>query len=235
MFALVPGRFAALSRTGSGRTRLSLELEKWLALNYWTPFHVAKLTELCCPPPQVLIPREVARIVSGSMLDLLPKHFQAFARIEALVRQASASGFRPDSDQHLLACFASSICCDDSAQRASWWFGVYCNEDWALECIRVGQSLPTLEMAMIGKLLPGLLRRSVAKNGQDPVDFLRESVQRLPASSALRPQTFVDWILDYDRLDVEAVRLALPFVLMLLTELGSECKALSEFSVASHG
>lgn len=206
-----------------------------MALNYWSPNHFSKLTQLCCPPAQVLSPREVARIVSGSMLDLMPRHFQSFARIEALVRQAWVVAQNPSSEEELLALFASSICCDDSALRASWWFGVYCNEAWALDTIREGQPRPSLEIAMAGKLLPAMLRKAIAKNGLDSIEYLRRAVTRLPSKRRLSPQTFVDWVLEYDRLDDEAVRLALPFVLMLLNDLGTECKALTEFSVAAHG
>jgi hypothetical protein len=232
---LISGRFATLSRTGAGRSRLSLELEKWLALNYWTPTHFSKMAQLSSPSCQELMPRQMTRIVSGSLVDLMPVHFKAFARIEALVRKAWTTDFNPRSEEDLLARFASSICCDDSALRASWWFGLYCNEPWALNTIREDSSQPGLEMAMAGKLLPAVLRDSVTKKGLDLVDFLRSAETRLPSMKQLSSETFADWVLENKRLDGDAVRLALPFVLMLLTELGMECKALSEFSLASQG
>ncbi len=175
------------------------------------------------------------RIVSGSLVDLMPVHFKAFARIEAQVRKAWTTDRNPRSEEDLLARFASSICCDDSALRASWWFGLYCNETSALDTIREDFSQPSLEMAMVAKLLPGVLRDFVTKNGLDLINYLRSVETRLPSMELISSETFSDWILENKRLDGDAVRLALPFVLLLLTELGMEFKALSEFSLTSQG
>lgn len=233
MFSFALARLSRFTRYGPGRSRLSLEIEKWLLLNYWSPDQFATLTRLCCPAAKALTAREVARILSGSMLELMPKHFQAFAQVEQLVHRNHGAPMQGASDQDLLACFASSICSDDSAQQASWWFALYCNEAWALERIRESQPLPSLDLGVIGKLLPGLLRKAVARHGLDPIGYVREAVQRLPAGSRIGRHTFIDWILEYDRLDGEGVRLALPFVLMLLRELGSDCRVLADVPLLS--
>jgi len=231
LFPLALAKLPRLTSYGPARSRLSLEIDKWLALNYWTPSHFATLTGVCCHPSKALIPREVARITSGSMFELMPKHFQAFARVEQLVRAQFGAIFKAANHEELLACFASSICMDDSSQQASWWFGLYCNEAWALAKIRDAQPQPSLELSVVGKLLPSVLRKAMAKDGLEMISYLRDVSQRIPASKRFGPKNFMDWVLEYERLDDDEVRLAMPCVLMLLSELGSDCKALSDVSV----
>lgn len=231
-FASGYDRLARCLATQSLRCRLSQELERWLALNYWTPAHFALLSQCCSPPGRGLTSTDVTAVISGSRPDLMPKFFQAFAAVDARIRTSTAQPLT--SDQDLLAHSATSICSDESSTRPSWWFAVYCNEPWALDKIVHTDSVSVPEPQVLRSSVPALLRRAIAERQEDPVMYLKASAQRLPRSSQLRQDRFVDWVLDYDQIEFEHLRLAIPFALMLMAELGSGHRTILDISSENH-
>jgi len=223
------GRFGEVPPTARVVSRFSMEFRRWLAINYWTPPLFAALTVQSGEPSLALSAEDINAILCGSRLDLMPRHFRAFAAVERLTR---AQRMMPlASDRDLIACFTSSICVDDSALQPSWWFAVYGGEDWALQKLHGPAAEPLHGLAALRRLLPPLLRNAIVANGLDPVAHLKASVERLPGASALRPHRFVDWILESDRLDDRELRLAIAFLMLLMSELGLQYQSLLDVSV----
>lgn len=198
-------------------------------VNYWTPEHFAALTEACCPAAKALSDTDVAAVVSGARPDLMPRFFQALAGVDARIR--TGNGRPLSTDQDLLALYASSICIDDAANNASWWFAVYCNEPWAIEKIVAAPSAPMLDLQALRQRVPVLLRRAISERQHDPVTFLKTSAQQLPRGSRLKASSFIDWILEYDQIDLDILRLAISLALVLMSELGEDLTSIADLSI----
>lgn len=222
------GRLSPFLPRHRGGSRLAQPLAQWLAINYWTPAHFASLTTQCRDPLLVLSAREIEAITSGSKLELMPRHFCAFAAVDRLTRLERSS--QPVSDQDLIACFATSICSDQSSLQPSWWFALYCGEPWASQVLRHDVPSPVHDMRYLRQLLPPMLRMAITSHGLDVISHLKTCAKRLPRTSALRPQRFVDWILEYGTLDDRELRLAMALTLLLLAELGQEFTSLLDLS-----
>lgn len=222
-------RLGRLLPAPAGHSRLSLEVGRWLAINYWTADHFAMLTQACCPAAKALSETDVEAVVSGARPDLTPRFFQAFASVDTRIR---IGGGRPlNSDQDLLALYSSSICMDQAATNASWWFALYCNEPWAIAKIVAAPTSPILDLHALRQRVPTLLRRAISERQRDPVSFLKNSVQGLHRGSRLKASSFIDWVLEYDQIDLNILRLAIPLALVLMSELGKDCTSIADLSI----
>lgn len=213
---------------GPGRYKLAELVGHWLDINCWTHSDFALLTRSFCPQSRDLSSREIAAVLSGSRPELIPKHFQAFAAVErgiADINLAAASQ-EPPSDINLLSCFTSSISTDASGQNASWWFAVYCGEQWAIDKIDPDLQPKPTAITAPARELPQLLRSAISRNGLEPVAYIREAAQALHKRSSLQPSRYVDWALEYEILHEKEVRLAIPFSLFLLEAIGLRCNSI---------
>ena len=211
----------------SARARFSREISRWLSFNYWSPEHLALLTEKCCPGWMTLSSQEISSMLSGAMPELMSKHFIAMAMVDQFCRSMRPQVSMSDGD--LIACFYMPICVDRSSVNASWWFGTYCGEEWALQGIRQDFDRPIRDFDEIRISLPPVFRKFVVDSGIDPIKYVKEAAQRLPSASSLNRQRFVDWMLGSGGLDQDEGRIALAFALVLLSELGYGYESITLF------
>jgi len=155
-------------------------------------------------------------------------HFQAFAAVECGIRQRETVAMQPKSDLDLLCSFTTSMCRDDSAENASWWFALYCGETRALQMIDQDLVSHPSGLSPLIKRFPGFLRSELARNGLDPVSHVKQAAQVLNGSSSLKASRYTDWVLDYCTLTEKEARLAFPFSLMLLSSIGQPCDSLHQ-------
>lgn len=226
MVVLREDRNSQASVYRAGRLRLSELVRGWLDVNCWTPSNFACLTRGYCAPSGALSSREVLAVLSGSQLDLMPKYFQAFADVDAGVSRFDPRPSGPLSDLSLLSCFVHSASIDGSSSNPSWWFAIYCGEEWASLMVDSTPSVKSHGITPLGKMMPPLIRGVMARYGLDPVTHARRAALGLSSATSLRPGRYVDWILESSVLEDDEVRLALPFSLILMSELGLNCDKL---------
>lgn len=221
------GENNGLASYGAVRLNLIELLATWVNCNYWTHADFALLTRGFSPQSSGLSAREVSAVLSGARPELLPRYFRAFAAVERGITDLnlSATIHNAQTDLSLLSCFTSSVCLNGSARNASWWFALYCGEPWAMETVMAVEMTPGSIIAMV-KELPQLLRNAISNTGLDPVSYIREAALGLNRRISLEPSRYVDWILEYYTLNEKELRLALPFSLLLLQELGLNCHSL---------
>jgi hypothetical protein len=225
---------------GPGRYNLAELVVHWLEINCWTAADFALLSRGFCSQSGGISAREIAAFLSGSRPELIPRYFQAFAAVDRGITElnqvVSSGGSQPVpslistfddpyADRNLLGRYTSSICIDDSAQQASWWFAVYCGEPWAIASIQPLELKPS-SINILAKELPSLLRSAISRQGLDPVAYIREAAQALQKRTSLLPNRYVDWILEYYSLNQREIRLALPFSLLVLETIGLRCHSL---------
>jgi len=213
---------------GTKRAALTELLNQWCYWNYWSPQHFSNLTREYCAPSRFLNPKDISSILQGSKPELMPKHFQAFAAVERGLKSYRSEHFTILTESQLIQAFTRSICTDDSALSASWWFAVYCEEEWALEKIVEFNENPIPSLNELGRILPGRIRSQIARTGTDPVNYLREHSQSLRTiTRTLSAIHFIDWALDYRPLDEKRLRLAVPYSLWMLESTGCRISNMS--------
>ena len=223
---------------GPVRFNLVELVANWLDCNCWTPADFALLTRSFSPPSGGLSAREISAVLSGARPELIPRHFRAFAAVERGIADINRPTTIDDAptDLSLLSWFTSSACLDDSSRNASWWFALYCSEPWAMDTVKPMELKPSAIIPMV-KELPPLLRTAISSHGLDPVSYVREAAQVLNRRTSLEPSRYVDWILEYYTLNEKELRLALPFSLLLLEQIGLSCHSLHgvKFQIESAG
>ncbi len=227
MILLRANRNSPLSTYGAASLRLSGLFRDWLNVNCWTPSHFSSLTREYCAPSSTLSAKEVSDVLSSANLDLMPKYFQAFAEVDSGLCQYDIQASGALTDLNLLSCFAHSMSVDGSSSNASWWFAIYCGEEWANLKVDQGLSMKSHGISALGKIMPQLIRDVIASYGRDPVAYVRRASLDLLDSTSLRPIRYVNWVLEYSALEDSETRLALPFSLLLVSELGFGCETLN--------
>lgn len=204
---------------------MSALIGEWFEANYWTPRHFSLLTRGICNPEDILSPGEVRLMLKPVVLS--PKHFRALASIyEYLINNR---GKKINSFFEVYSIFASLPALNSDACKASWWFGVYCAEDWAIETVQHFQS-PLMTLMSLGGQIPAFARKLISAQGLDPVGFIDEYMTRIKASYMPRScKGFGDWLLGYKNPSPEETRVYLAVTISMISELEAEYHTISQF------
>lgn len=222
------------TQSNEDRSLASL-LRAWLALNYWTFSDFASLTEGFCASTRRFTPESIADVVTGSRPDLMVREFRSFAEIEAGLAGHATNLLSIRTDADLVGSYTTSICIDDSARNASWWFALYCKEEWAWARVDKRYRSEVVGLTVIAKNCPAILRSYISGHKIDPVSHIRDRIQSLPSTLSLRTARFLDWALEYASLDHAETRLAIPLSMHIMTELGAELSAIQDLMLFNRG
>lgn len=157
-------RQTASPATESQNHWLAEVIDTWCAANFWSLEQLAALASGHSSRGKITLLRELEDIRLHKAIYPSPRLFQALAAAHAAVHGARQPG--PEDLEPGLR-YATPITTEPIANRASWWFALYCQEDWAREAVTLPLQwdCPT----DLSNRLAGYLRRQIVESGLDPV------------------------------------------------------------------
>ena len=205
-------------------------LHGWLLANCWIPDQLPRLTESSRGAKSYITPHEASSLLRDTPIDLPPRIFKALARVHA--RTGNCPNRHPtDSIDGALLSYATAITMDRSADQASWWFALYCQEEWAIEKL-----LPQIEIPALSRVEPqlgSLIRRTIAEARLDPVAEIRRYETQLNSKNL--PAGFGDWVLGFGKLKEDELRASVSHMIHLINHYGGGLQSISELLQAAAG
>lgn len=158
------GQGTAAQPAESQNRWLAEVIDTWCAANFWDLDQLADLACSHSPRGKITLLRELEDIRLQKAIPPSPRLFQALAAAHTAVHH-HGQGSSDAGDDSLR--YATAITSEPVANRASWWFALYCQEAWAREAIALplGWECP----ADLSNRLADYLRRQMVQSGRDPV------------------------------------------------------------------
>lgn len=195
-------------------------IDAWRAVNHWSPAQLADLAVRCTAGRLHVLTRELEDISLRKAIHPSPRLFKALAAIHLSVceRRAAAAAGVPVEPGDPVG-FASPLTLDGSANRASWWFALYCQEDWARDTIDLPLDWRT--PADLSSRLSALLRRQMVESGLDPIADGRGALRTVFGDNQATLNRLNLWLMGVREMDGEELHACMHRLLHVLRNSGS--------------
>ena len=147
------------SRHGASLNRFGSVLRAWKMVNYWNSRQLARVACMASCSKAIVSEQEVKNILSGMSIHPSITLFKALAAIHREITDRSSSDY--------LLEYATPLSIEDAGNNPSWWFALYCDEEWAWSKIEIPLNWSPPED--LSKRLSAHLRKQITDNGKDVI------------------------------------------------------------------
>lgn len=219
----------------TGERLLGETLASWMQSNYWNHEQLSVLTRSCSEGRLSVSSKELEDLTRQKAINPRPRLFRALAAIHQAVAAHKPIGESEEIASYSvgdLVRFASVLSNDDSANKPSWWFALYCQEDWASERLALG--FHKASRNDLSSRLSAHLRQQIVNSGKDPVSAGKASIRELFIDSHAKANLLHLWLMGMRELGPDEVHEVIHPVLHILRSHGSPIRTVKELLDTLH-
>jgi hypothetical protein len=205
-------------------------LHQWLETNCWSPQQLSSLIQSSSQHRLQSSVIEIGNILSGATVDIQSRLFRSLASVHQGIpvgRATEAVTPSPDPSQdNFLLAYAVPITTDRSADLASWWFALYCDEAWA--STKLNPPLPMPSVTGLSVELSYLVRQSIVDNRLDPVMELQRLSRRIFPKSRAKSEAFRNWALGMSILEGDELHDTIHLIMHIVNHYDRSVKSIEQ-------
>jgi hypothetical protein len=173
---------------------------------------------------------EISTILRSATVDIQSRLFRSLAMVHQGIPKVQPTDLvslspDPSQDDFLLA-YAVPITSDRSADLASWWFALYCGEEWA--STKLNPPLPIPSVLGLSAELSYLVRQSIVETRQDPVLELQRLSRRIFPASRAKSESFSNWALGLSTLKGDELHDTIHLIMHIVNHYDSSVQSIEQ-------
>jgi hypothetical protein len=172
-------------QNGSSLNGFGKVLRSWQMVNYWNSFQLSRATSIASHSKAAISEQEIKNIVSGMSIHPSITLFKALAAIH----QSITAGHSSDP----LLQYAMPLSTDASGNSPSWWFALFCDEDWVLDKIAIPLNWSPPEN--FSEHLSVYIRKQITGSGKDIISDILPLLQNSFRLNSVEHNRLRMWIL----------------------------------------